>query len=104
MKKRKTTTAANAIQGLTQSISNFGDNICKVLAMDPALCTPNRRREAIKLAQKEDWLSIPDRLIFCNILEKDVAVIDAYAGLDRDNEEFCRMWIQQKVTIAKDIF
>lgn len=104
MKKRKTTTAANAIQGLTQSISNFGDNICKVLAMDPALRTPNRQRKAIKLAQKEDWLSIPDRLIFCNILEKDVAVIDAYAGLDRDNEEFCRMWIQQKVTIAKDIF
>lgn len=74
--------------------------------MDPtaALRTPTRWREAVKQAQKEDWLSMPDRLIFCNILEKDVAVIDAYAGLDRDNEDFCRMWIQHKVDAGKDIY
>ncbi len=47
---------------------------------------------------------MPERLIFCNILEKDVAVIDAYAGLDRDNEDFCRMWIQQKVDSAKHTY
>lgn len=78
----------------------------QVLTMDPtaALRTPTRWREAVKQAQKEDWLSMPDRLIFCNILEKDVAVIDAYAGLDRDNEDFCRMWIQHKVDAGKDIY
>jgi hypothetical protein len=64
---------------------------------------PNRRKEAIKLARREVWLSMPDRLVFCNILEKDVAVIDAYAGLDRGNEEFCQMWIQQKVDNAKGV-
>jgi hypothetical protein len=103
VKKRKSTGTADAIQGLTQSINNFGDNICKVLAMDPALCTPNQRKEAIKLAQREVWLSMPDCLVFCNILEKDVAVIDAYAGLDHGNEEFCQMWIQQKVDNAKGV-
>jgi hypothetical protein len=66
--KKIKTTGAEAIDGLTQSISCFGDNICKVLAMDPLLQTPHSRKEALKLSQQEEWLSKGDQLIFYNVL------------------------------------
>ena len=100
--KKSKTTGAEAIQGLTVSISRFGDNICKVLAIDPSLRTPHRRKEAMKLAQQETWLSNHDRLILCTVLEKDINAVDAYSALEIDDEDFQRMWIQQKVDTAKE--
>jgi hypothetical protein len=104
-KKKKMTGATEALHGLMQSIGSFGDNICKVLATDPqaALRTPNRRKEALRLAQHEEWLSKPDRLVLCNFLEKDVQAMDVYSVLDRSDEEFCHMWIQEKVDLAKKV-
>lgn len=99
VKKRKTVTG-NAIDGLTQSIAAFGENICKVLAVDPMLRTPARRKEALRLAQEEVWLSLRERLVFVKVLEKDINAVDSYIALDHTNVEFCHMWIQDKVDDA----
>ncbi|KAN0141121.1 hypothetical protein V8E53_000877 [Lactarius tabidus] len=99
--KKIKTTGAEAINGLTQSISRFGDNICNVLAMDPSLRTPHRRKEALKLAQQEEWLSKADRLILYSVLERDINAVDAYASIDRDDQEFCEMWVCDKVATEK---
>jgi hypothetical protein len=99
--KKIKSTGADAIKGLTQSISRFGDNICQVLAMDPSLRTPHRRKEALKLAQQEEWLTKGDRLIFYSVLEKDINAVDAYASIDRDDQEFCEMWVRDKVDTEK---
>jgi hypothetical protein len=99
--KKIKTTGADAIKGLTQSITRFGDNICQVLAMDPSLRTPHRRKEALKLAQQEMWLSKSDRLIFYSVLERDINAVDAYASIDRDDHEFCEMWVGDKVDTEK---
>jgi hypothetical protein len=99
--KKTKTTGADAINGLTQSISRFGDNICQVLAMDPLLRTPHCRKEALRLAQQEEWLSKADRLIFFSVLEKDINAVDAYASIDRDDQEFCEMWVCDKVATEK---
>ncbi|KAF8156760.1 hypothetical protein B0H34DRAFT_710447, partial [Crassisporium funariophilum] len=56
--KKRETASSHAIDGLTQSISVFGCDLCTVLAMDPKLRTPHRRKEAITRAQTEDWLPI----------------------------------------------
>ncbi|KAF8964770.1 hypothetical protein BDZ97DRAFT_1918729 [Flammula alnicola] len=95
--KKAKVTGADAIQSLTASISRFGDNICKALAGDPSEKTPKRHTKAVKLAQKEDWLPMADRLILCNVLEKDIKAADAYTALDADDVEFRQMWIQEKV-------
>ena len=68
-------TGADAIQSLTTSISRFGDNICKVLAGDPSEKTPKCHTKAVKLAQKESWLPMADRLILCNVFEKDIKAV-----------------------------
>jgi hypothetical protein len=86
-----------AIQGLTASIGQFSDNICKVLAGDPSKRMPKHHTKAVKLAQQETWLPIADRLILCNIFEKDIKAVDAYTALDDSDVEFCEMWIQGKV-------
>ncbi|KAH9172560.1 hypothetical protein EDB89DRAFT_1964914, partial [Lactarius sanguifluus] len=99
--KKIKATGADAIKGLTQSISRFGDNICQVLAMDPILRTPHRRKEALKLAQQEEWLSRGDLLIFYSVLEKDINAVDAYVSIDRDDHEFCEMWVRDKVDIER---
>lgn len=99
--KKVKTTGADAIKGLTQSISRFGDNICQVLAIDPSLRTPHHRKEALKLAQQEEWLSKGDRLIFYSVLEKDINAVDAYASIDRDDNEFCEMWVRDKVNAER---
>lgn len=69
--------------------------------MDPSLRTPHRRKEALKLAQHEEWLSKGDRLIFYSVLEKDINAVDAYASIDRDDHEFCEMWVCEKVDAEK---
>ncbi|KAF8156769.1 hypothetical protein B0H34DRAFT_675182 [Crassisporium funariophilum] len=56
--KKRETASSHAIDSLTQSISVFGCDLCTVLAMDPKLCTPHQRKEAITRAQTEDWLPI----------------------------------------------
>lgn len=95
--KKIKTTGVDAIKGLTQLISCFGDNICQVLAMDLALWTLYHRKEALKLVQQEEWLSRGDWLIFYSVFEKDINAIDAYASIDRDDSEFCEMWVYDKV-------
>lgn len=101
-KKAKTSGRnADRLHGLTESITNFGDNICKVLAVDPSLRTPHRRKEALKLAQGEKWLRMGDRLTFCLCLEKDIAAADAYLSLDPDDEEWRHLWINAKVQEAQ---
>ena len=70
--------------------------------MDPLLRTPHRRKEALKLAQQEEWLSKGDRLIFYSVLERDINAVDAYASIDRDDQEFCEMWVRDKVIMEKD--
>lgn len=99
--KKAKITGADAIQSLTTSISRFGDNICKVLAGDPSEKTPKRHTKAVKLAQKENWLPVADRLILCNVFEKDIKAADAYTALDADDVEFRQMWIQEKVEEVK---
>ncbi|GLB36664.1 hypothetical protein LshimejAT787_0309510 [Lyophyllum shimeji] len=111
--KKARVTGAEAISSLTASISRFGDNICMVLAGDLGAPGKGRSKEnkfkellpdaraAVQLAQKEDWLLKSDRLILCNILEKDIKAADAYTALDDDDEEFRQMWIQEKVDEAK---
>ncbi|KIJ90288.1 hypothetical protein K443DRAFT_15360 [Laccaria amethystina LaAM-08-1] len=101
---KKKRPAAAAIDNLTQSISTFGENICKVLAVDPSaeLHSPRRRTKAVELAQEVEWLLMSDRLILVNIVETNVAAADAYIALNRKNEEFRQMWIQHKVDKAKD--
>jgi hypothetical protein len=69
--------------------------------MDPSLRTPHRRKEALKLAQQEEWLSKGDRLIFFSVLERDINAVDAYASIDRDDREFCEMWVCDKVETEK---
>ena len=94
-------TGADAIQSLTTSISRFGDNICKVLAGDLSEKTPKRHTKVVKLAQKENWLPMADRLILCNVFEKDIKAADVYTALDGDDIEFHQMWIQEKVEEVK---
>ena len=55
----------------------------------------------MKLAQQEKWLPIADRLILCNIFEKDIKAADAYTALDDGDVEFREMWIQDKVDEVK---
>ncbi|KAF9536916.1 hypothetical protein CPC08DRAFT_824753 [Agrocybe pediades] len=100
--KKAKTRNADRLESLTQSIANFGENICKVLAMDPTLRTPHRRQKAISLAQKEKWMSQDDRLLFCLCLETNIATADGYIALDRDDEEWCRAWIEARVNLAKN--
>ncbi|CAA7262417.1 unnamed protein product [Cyclocybe aegerita] len=100
--KKSRATGADAIHGLTKSIDNFGVNICKVLAMDPSLRTPQRRKDAVTEAQKESWLPPVDRLVFCNVLERDISVIDTYLALNKKDVEFSHLWIQDKVDQAKE--
>jgi hypothetical protein len=69
--------------------------------MDPLLRTPHHCKEALKLAQKEVWLSKGDCLIFYSVLEKDINAVDAYASIDRDDQEFCEMWVSDKVVTEK---
>ena len=42
-----------------------------------------------------------DRLILCNVFEKDIKAADAYTALDGDDIEFHQMWIQEKVEEVK---
>ncbi|KAF9476666.1 hypothetical protein BDN70DRAFT_882131 [Pholiota conissans] len=102
LSKKVKTTGRNAdrLQGLTDSINNFGDNICKVLAIDPTLRTPHRRKEALKLAQGEKWMSMTNRLIFCRCLEKNIGTADGYLVLDADDQEWRRLWINAVVKEA----
>jgi hypothetical protein len=101
---KKKRPSAVAIDSLTESISTFGENICKVLAVDPLaeLRTPKRRTKAIELAQEEEWLPIADRLILVNIVESNVASADAYVALNHKNQEFLQMWIRSKVDSFKE--
>ena len=69
--------------------------------MDPLLRTPHRRKEALKLAQQEEWLSKGDRLIFYSVLERDINAVDAYASIDHDDQEFCEMWVSDKVATER---
>jgi hypothetical protein len=69
--------------------------------MDPSLQTPHRWKEALKLAQQEEWLSKADWLIFYSVLERDINAVDAYASIDRDDQEFCEMWVCDKVATEK---
>jgi hypothetical protein len=95
--KQSKISGPDAIQGLTQSISLFKDNICKVLAPDNSLQTPQRQKEAMKLAQQEDWLPKSDQLTFCIVLERDINAVDAYLVLDLEDQKFRQMWIQDKI-------
>lgn len=70
--------------------------------MDPLLQTPHCRKEALKLALQEEWLSKGDCLIFYSVLERYINVVDAYASIDHDNQEFCEMWVYDKVIMEKD--
>ena len=101
--KRVRGTGAAAINSLTALIGRFGDNICKVLAGDGYERTPQRRTKAVKLAQKEDWLVIDDRLILCNIFERDIKAADAYLALDPEDIDFRQMWMQHKVEDIKTV-
>lgn len=92
---------ADAISGLTHSIDIFGDKVCSAMAMDPLLRTPARRKEALTLAQRETWLPLGDRLLFYNVLERDVRAIDAYVSIDGDDQEFRELWILSKVDAEK---
>ena len=98
---RKSRPLVPRLIGLTQSISHFGDKICQVLAMDPSLWTPHFRKEALKLAQQEEF-SKGDQLIFYSVLERDINAVHAYASIDYDDQEFCEMWVCDKVTMEKD--
>ena len=69
--------------------------------MDPLLKTPHHHKEALKLAQQEEWLSKGDDLIFFSVLERDINAVDAYASIDCDDQEFCEMWVSDKVTTEK---
>ena len=69
--------------------------------MDPLLRTPHRCKKALKLAQQEEWLTKADRLIFYSVLERDINAVDAYASIDRDDQEFCEMWVSDKVATEK---
>ncbi|CAA7270774.1 unnamed protein product [Cyclocybe aegerita] len=100
--KKSCATRANAIHGLTKSIDNFGVNICKVLAMDPSLHTPQRCKDAVTEAQKESWLPPVDCLVFCNVLKRDISVVDTYLVLNKKDVEFSHLWIQDKVDQAKE--
>jgi hypothetical protein len=42
-----------------------------------------------------------DRLTLTILFEKDIQAADAYDALDKDNEEFRRMWLQEKLDEAK---
>ena len=68
-----------------------------MLAPDNSLRTPHRRKEAMKLAQQEEWLSKSDKLNFCLVLERDINAVDAYSVLDGEDSEFWQMWIQEKI-------
>ena len=98
VRKKTTTAREDAFHGLTQSMNHFSDNICKVLAVDPTLRTPHRRGKALALAQKEGWMTMPDKLVFYKVLQKDIAAADAYIALDTNNEEWRHMWITQTIT------
>ena len=100
--KKSRTTGADTIHGLTQSIDNFGTNLCKVLAMDPSLCTLQRHKDAVQEAQKESWLLPVDRLVFCNVLEQDINIVNTYLALDKGDLEFRHMWIEEKVNWMKE--
>lgn len=89
------------LQGLTASISQFSNNICKVLAGNPSERTPKHHAKAVKLAQQEMWLLIADWLILCNIFEKDIKAVDVYTALDDSDVESHEMWIQGKVDEVK---
>ncbi|KAF8155459.1 hypothetical protein B0H34DRAFT_859849 [Crassisporium funariophilum] len=95
--RRRATASSHAIDGLTQSISVFGRDLCTVLAMDPKLRTPHRRKEAITRAQTEDWLPIQAQLTFVRVLEKDIQAVDAYLALNPEREDFYRLWIEDTV-------
>lgn len=70
--------------------------------MDPLLQTPHCRKEALKLAKQEEWLSKSDWLILYSVLERDINAVDAYASIDCDDQEFCEMWVCDKVIMEKD--
>jgi hypothetical protein len=71
------------------------------LAGDLSEKTPKHHTKAVKLAQKENWLPMADRLILCNVFEKDIKAVDAYTALNGDDIEFRQMWIQEKVEEVK---
>lgn len=99
-KKAKMSTA-DAMMGLNSAILQFGDSMCKALAGDSLEKTPHRHTKAMKLAQKENWLEMDDRLILCNVLERDIKAADAYLALDTDDVEFRQMWMDRKVAEVK---
>ena len=102
MKKSRTSAGAEAIHGLTKSISQFGDKLVGVFSIEPQLRTPHCRRDAVRHAQQEAWLSKQDRLLFCSVLEKDINAVDVYSSLEEDDMEFRQMWINEKVEEEKE--
>ncbi|KAG6847824.1 hypothetical protein H0H93_005684 [Arthromyces matolae] len=98
--KKTRVTGADAISGLTASISRFGDNMCKVLAGNPADKTPHRHTKAVQRAQAESWLLPPQRLRLFKILEGDIKAADAYLALNEDDQEFRELWIMDKIENA----
>ena len=46
-------------------------------------------------------MTMPDKLVFYKVLQKDIAAADAYIALDANNEEWRHMWITQTITDSR---
>ncbi|KAJ7054233.1 hypothetical protein C8F01DRAFT_1164491 [Mycena amicta] len=63
-------------------------------APDPShLGTPHRRKLAIKQAQKETWLTIPDRVTLVQLLSKQGNVVKADTYMDLEDEMMRVAWV-----------
>ncbi|KAF8161619.1 hypothetical protein B0H34DRAFT_806797 [Crassisporium funariophilum] len=75
----------------------------RVRAGDSNKRTPHHRTQAVKLAQKEDWLVIHDCLVLCNIFKKDIKAADAYLALDPEDTKFREMWMSTLFIICIEL-
>ncbi|PPQ97002.1 hypothetical protein CVT26_006411 [Gymnopilus dilepis] len=104
LSKRTKLNAATAIQGLTQSIDRFGDNMCKVLGGGSEHGSPARRQAAMAKALTERWLEFDDQCILHSVFEDNTKAADAYLSFKPDQSPFRRHWVGKKIRDARSSY